>query len=276
MRTKSTAPSAARRRWRTALNGCMLAASFVVAGTANGAPTRAVPLGDWGPQIVCPSGGDLYFEIGGHRVRIAAERWAVRLRVGDGFEDLHGQTLEACSGAPLRVYELSVLDPAERPLRERWTIALLDTRSKLIRELRTDFLPHESSCRRGPRWTWCSTKDSMREAGPIDWRVSLRFDPDFYRAPDGAPFFIVGINGYPMIGNFGPVAFYRWDAALAVAYPARPCRPRGPDLPPDCQPNHYIEADRELRRLVQGLIESGPPAARALDRQPAAPPPGKR
>ncbi|WKB50834.1 hypothetical protein [Eleftheria terrae] len=268
---KSTAPSAARRRWRAALNGCMLAASFVVAGTANGAPTRAVPLGDRGPQIVCPSGGDLYFEIGGHRVRIAAERWAVRLRVGDGFEDLHGETLEACSAEPLRVYELRVFGPAELPLRERRTIALLDTRSNLIRELRTDFLPHESSCRRGPHWTTCSTAAMMREMGPDDWTASLRFDPDFYRAPDGAPFFIVGTHGYPMIGNFGPVAFYRWDAALAVAYRARPCRPRGPDLPPDCQPNHYIEADRELRRLVQGLIEPSPLPARAGDGRTVTP-----
>ncbi|WKB50837.1 hypothetical protein [Eleftheria terrae] len=231
-----------------------------------------MPLNDRGPKLVCPSGGNLYFQIGGRRIRVATERWAVWVRIGDGFEDLRGRTLEACRAAPLPVYEIRIGGPAELPIGERWTIALLDTRSDLIRDLRSDFLPHEASCRRGPHWTWCGTAATMREAGPTDWTVSLRFDPDFYSAPDGAPFFIVGSNGYPMIGNFGPVAFYRWDAALAVAYRARPCRSRSTDLPPDCEPSHYIEADRELRRFVQDLIEPGSPAARAGNRRPSRQP----
>lgn len=269
MNSRSTAPSAsaARPLRRAAARACALVAGVALAGSAGAVTTRATPLDDRGAQLICSSGGDLHFEIGGRRVRIATERWAVSARIADGFEDLRGRTLEACGAAPLRVFELRLRGPAGLPLDEQRYIALLDTRSQQMRGLRSDFGPSEVNCRRGAHWTWCGPAPLVEQALPTDPWVNLRFDPDFYRAPDGAPFFLIGMGGYPTIGNFGPVAFYRWDAALAVAYPARGCRSLGSGRPADCNPLHYVESDRELRRTVQELLASGAPRPRAEPRQ---------
>lgn len=95
----------------------------------------------------------------------------------------------------------------------------------------------------------------MSFAEEISPWTGFKFDEDFYRTPNGEPFFL---DVLPVLGTGPRGVFYRWDATLAIAYTPEACTRVGPDKHLYCHPMLYIESDKDVRQLVQGLIDKTP------------------
>ncbi|WP_235582036.1 hypothetical protein [Rhizobacter sp. Root1221] len=210
-------------------------------------------------SVGCASGGDLYFEIGEHLVRVDPDRWLVSPRALLSRAPSQSIPRQACKTAPLRVAALQLAGPMDRKPEQMRNLRLFDiaaTPDHML-DMRDDFRPHESTCRRGAHWTYCSAEISMSLATPrnegIDAFVSLKVDSDFYRTPVGGVFFVPSGGSIVMQGNF--IVFYRWDKSLALASVGEPCTRPPYGQVPVCNPSILIEGDRDIRQLVRGLLD---------------------
>lgn len=242
------------------------------ASAQSSTPTVATPIDASVDGLVgCSMGGHLHFLVGAHRVRVDPLPWKLRVRLPDNKGPSKASPAQACEKAPLRVRWLTLSGPAGRELVTARGLTLADGTDSELRQIRDDFRPIESSCRRGPHWTWCSDAAGMKLVHPNDIgsdpEVSVKFDPDFYRTPTGSPFFVSSNGDRPLnLGRWGVV--YRWDETLVLAYHSYPCTRPTNAQEPICNPLIHIDIDRDVRRLVQGLLDDEPVSSKKLSAKP--------
>lgn len=207
--------------------------------------------------VECQVGGDLFFRVGAHLVRVEASRWTLQVRLLDERfpKDM---PIQACENEPLKVARISLFGPNDRDLVDRKGFILADGTLPKLKNFRDDFHKTETECRHFKEWSWCTDAASMRldrldgTAGTSP-NVSVKFNRDFYATPTGGTFFVSAIGDSPFyLGRWGVI--YRWDDSLVVAYTSYPCnRPIGSEKP-FCTPTKYIEFDRDIRRLVERVV----------------------
>lgn len=208
--------------------------------------------------VGCLQGGDLVFLIGDHRVRIDPKVWRLEVRLAN--ENVpRFPPVQACESDPLRVFWLRVVGPLdEDPYSWASAVTLADGTDPQLRQIRNDFLPHESTCRRWSHWTWCGTEKTVQEHEKLSPQgsssyVSVKFDLDFYKAPMGDAFFISSLGDSPLhLSPWGVT--YRWDTTLVIGYEANPCKRPIPNQKPDCSPGNLIENDQRVRNTVRSLL----------------------
>lgn len=224
-------------------------------------------------RVGCISGGNLYFLVGAHRVHVDPLRWRLRVRLPDEYV-ARTPPVQACKSTPLKVHRLDLFGPTDRELMSRQGLTLADGTLSELRHIRDDFLPIESSCRRGPHWTWCGTAVGMSITNPdnsgTDPYVSLKFDPDFYRTPTGQPYFVSSRGDAPLHLKEWAVV-YRWDGTLVLGYRNKPCTRPPKGQKPVCTPLNYIDVDRDVQQLVRSVLDDAPspssPAKPSLEPQ---------
>lgn len=244
------------------------------AANSTPSPTVASPIDASVDQLVgCVSGGDLYFRIGAHQVRVDSKLWRLSVRLHGAYV-ARTSPFQACQAAPLRVRWLHVLaaSPNYQDSMPWGSAILAEGTDPEFKKIRDDFLPHESTCRRGPHWTWCGTEktvqvDEKTDPDGTSPYVSLKFDLDFYRTPTGSAFFVNSLGDPPLYLRPWGVT-YRWDESLVVAYGSYPCTRATNGQMPNCSPLNLIEIDRKVRSTVRSLLVA--PSAAGV-RPPKAP-----
>lgn len=230
---------------------------------------RPVPAGPGAENIEsCESDGARYFQIGNHRVRVDPKLW--RMRDPRTTENTAADTLpvKACRAAPLRLLRLEIFSQPPYTEQNFAHLYLADGTHPEFRHLHADFLPHESSCKRGPHWTWCSTEKTMQvlERGRLqesDPWVSLKFDLDFYATPTGGAYFVSAQGEGPLYIQRYAVN-YLWDDSLVIGYSAKPCRWMPPLRERHCTPLNYLSFDRRMQAVVRSVLDQPEVAQRRI------------
>lgn len=240
----------------------VLRAPRLVAPSPRLVPTalRSIPAGPGAENIgSCESDGARYFQIGNHRVRVDPKLW--RLRDPRTTENTPADTLptKACRKAPLRLLRLEIVSQSPYTEGNLIHLYLADGTHPDFRHLHADFLPHESSCKRGPHWTWCSTEKTMQLVeGPspadTDPWVSLKFDLDFYATPTGRAYFVSTRGEGPLYIQRYAVN-YLWDDSLVIGYSAKPCRWMPPLREQNCTPLNYLSLDRRMQEVLRSVLD---------------------
>jgi len=229
--------------------------------------------------VGCASGGDLYFLVGAHRVRVDPNLWKLEVSLHDELAVPRTSPVQACMAAPLRVLWLRIFGPATRDVMTWISPILADGTHPDFKQIRDHFLPHESSCNRGPHWTWCGTPLSMKLVSPnnmgTNGYVSLKFDLDFYRTPTGGTFFVSSRGDRPLYLREWAVT-YRWDDTLVIGYQTKPCTRPPKGQPPICTPLNYIETDRDVHGIVRSVLDVPASSDAQSNKSPAKAAPSSR